>query len=1430
MHRFTRFCPFPIPQISPCFKRYSSHRSRESKIVVVEDSKYEKVVSTFESLNYDKMQDELTKEEEITIGIALNLAVSVQRNIAICFVAIFVSLSVMIINVTEHRFIHFKHGILLSQFKLYFATPQWRLLIPLIPQWILFTTVPAMLSSLFFVMSEKDPKTAGMPGTIGFLNGIQFSRTVSFKLLIYRIMSTIFMLMGCLVAGKEGAVMNIGAVLGILTSMMHFPFKYNRCFKLIQNDRERRDMASVGIASAVCAAFVAPIGGVVLALEEGIVYGTKELTTNILFGSVITSFTSATIKLILIHHCVGCVMEKDLQFLADIENRDTFMEYRFFEILLFIVFGIIGGLTGSAWNCLEVQISYWRKKYIKKNWLKILEVVVVSTVTAIISLIILLSVTECSRGGLRENEFVTLIKWHCGKGQLPTVLLFFFQNDVSLMNTLICDERLIGVKPLLVLLVYYFILSAIYMGIAISGGIFIPHIITGAAWGRLLAESLLILAPQTKAWCRPQMYAFLAAASHICGTTRICLSIGIILLESSGQIAFGLPVFIVVIITKFVADNLTHSLYQSECLMKGMPLLQKTVPPYCSWIPVQNIMNTNVIALPKVTTVGAIVNVLKNTKHNGFPVVDPDFSSEEDGFESYGQLLGLVLRINLIIILKHRLYASESFEENLNVLRNNAGRGEMDFKLQDIKHLKEEEDKTVDLGRFMHTSPFFVQTETSFSTVYSLMTRLGMRHLLVVNQSNESKLIVRENNYYAKVVSTFETLDYEKTQDEITNNEEIKHGLRLNFVLALQRNVVTLIVAFSISLCVMIILQVEHHYLDFKFDYLADYLEDYYAKPRIQSFFPFYVGWILFTLIPGMLSGLLTIMVIEPVSVGRGMPSIIGFLNGIQFQRMLSFKLLIAKVISTILMLMATLPAGIEGPIMYMGVILGVRVPMIRIPFKNVRCFKLLQNDREKRDMASVGIAAGVCAAFIAPVGCVLKKDVLFLTNDEDSAEFLHYHFFEVPIFILFGIIGGLTGSAWNCLEMQISYWRQKYVKKNISKLLELACILIIIATFSFICLITMSDCIQIRKGEKHELPPRKMFCAEGEIPTMMLFFFQKDVSLLTSLIFGEATFGMKALIVLLIYYFTLSAALMGASISGGIFIPSMVTGAIWGRLLAESLLILAPQTKAWCRPQMYAFLAAGAHIGGTTRICFSIGIILLESSGQTSFGLPVFIVVITTKIVGDMFTHPIYHSECLMKGMPFLERKVPPNCSWIQVRNIMNKNVVALPQVTTVGAIVHVLKNTKHNGFPVVDPDFNSEEEGIDSYGQLLGLVLRDKLLIILKNKLYGKESFHGTLNILRNQFDTNLKLGDIRFVKGEEKKTVDLGRFMNPSPMFVQMETSFSTVYALMAGLGMRHLLVVNQSNEVVGVVTRKDIAVHKSEITCCTADTKVVPLVDE
>uniref|UniRef100_T1H8W5 Uncharacterized protein n=1 Tax=Rhodnius prolixus TaxID=13249 RepID=T1H8W5_RHOPR len=105
-----------------------------------------------------------------------------------------------------------------------------------------------------------------------------------------------------------------------------------------------------------------------MALEEGISYCSTSLTARIFFGTVMTSMTSAFLISLLINHCVGCVLKKDVLFLVrNDEDPAEFLHYQFFEVPIFILFGIIGGLTGSAWNCLEVQISYWRKKYVKKN-------------------------------------------------------------------------------------------------------------------------------------------------------------------------------------------------------------------------------------------------------------------------------------------------------------------------------------------------------------------------------------------------------------------------------------------------------------------------------------------------------------------------------------------------------------------------------------------------------------------------------------------------------------------------------------------------------------------------------------------------------------------------------------------------------------------------------------------------------------------------------------------------------------------------------------------------------------------------------------------------------------------------------------------------------------------------------------------------------
>lgn len=105
-------------------------------------------------------------------------------------------------------------------------------------------------------------------------------------------------------------------------------------------------------------------------------------------------------------------------------------------------------------------------------------------------------------------------------------------------------------------------------------------------------------------------------------------------------------------------------------------------------------------------------------------------------------------------------------------------------------------------------------------------------------------------------------------------------------------------------------------------------------------------------------------MFVAPVTLGSGVAEAMGMLNGVLYHDYISFKAFFVKFFGLALAVASGICGGKEGPLVHMGAIVGVLVPYLPI-----KIFKYFRNDIEKRKFLAIGTAAGVSAAFGAPIG-----------------------------------------------------------------------------------------------------------------------------------------------------------------------------------------------------------------------------------------------------------------------------------------------------------------------------------------------------------------------------------------------------------------------------------------------------------------------------
>ena len=104
-----------------------------------------------------------------------------------------------------------------------------------------------------------------------------------------------------------------------------------------------------------------------------------------------------------------------------------------------------------------------------------------------------------------------------------------------------------------------------------------------------------------------------------------------------------------------------------------------------------------------------------------------------------------------------------------------------------------------------------------------------------------------------------------------------------------------------------------------------------------------------------------------PGANGSGIAELMGYLNGVNYPKVISFETFVTKVFGVLGAVLGGLCVGKEGPLAHIGSIIGATV--VYFPISR---FEKYRNDHDKRNMIAAGCSAGVSAAFGAPIGGTL--------------------------------------------------------------------------------------------------------------------------------------------------------------------------------------------------------------------------------------------------------------------------------------------------------------------------------------------------------------------------------------------------------------------------------------------------------------------------
>ena len=362
-----------------------------------------------------------------------------------------------------------------------------------------------------------------------------------------------------------------------------------------------------GAAGAIAGIFKAPLAGVLFTLE--VLMFDMTMTTAV--PLLISALSASTVAYFL--------MGQDVQFAFHVTEDFSLRQIPFLMVLgVFCAFSSVYFL-----RCTDKVESWFAKR---KNW-----------------------IDRWIIGGLVLGLMIFLFPPLYGEGYWALTELLNGSNDDALFVNSIFntfrDNSWVALAILFVLILLKPIATATTIGCGGVGGTFGPSLVLGGLSGYFIAAlgNQLGLPPQSTA-----NFALVGMAGVMTGVMHAPFMGVFLIAEITGGYALMIPLLITATVTYICVQPFeNHSIYARKLALQGDLMTHNKDASAWQLLDLKKLIETNFATLPENGTLRDIVEAIKRSKRNLFPVLDTD-----------GRFLGLIVMDDL----RHLIFESDKYD------------------------------------------------------------------------------------------------------------------------------------------------------------------------------------------------------------------------------------------------------------------------------------------------------------------------------------------------------------------------------------------------------------------------------------------------------------------------------------------------------------------------------------------------------------------------------------------------------------------------------------------------------------------------------------------------------------------------------------------------------------------------------------------------